>query len=116
MIGAWEKITIVIAAVRSLDMTSMAAINQIDDILAEAAVKEAPLYPRPFIMTARVWLVFTLLVLFFGILLGWSARTLTTKDRYMTGLAEQHESTARYYNERTDQIITINQPKGARKP
>lgn len=62
-------------------------------------------------MTARSWLALCCCFLVFGALIGWAARATTTGDRYVRSLAERHEATTQFYNERTDQLIHTDQPK-----
>jgi hypothetical protein len=107
MSGAWEKISDIISQVRNLDITPMAAINRIDDVLAEAAVKEAPLYPRPG-LSHRASLILAGCALVFGLIIGWAARTHNTHDRYMSSLARQHEAAEAYYNSKLENIIAEN--------
>ena len=59
-----------------------------------------------------------ILLLLIGSIFGWFVRTHTLNDRYILALALKHETAAKYYNERTDQLISANQPKtkGATKP
>ena len=109
MNGAWEKIRHIIDQVYDLELASIDAINQIDDVLAEAAIKEAPLYPQAARMTTRAWLALCGCILVMGMGIGWAVRTHTTHDRYMNSLANQHEAAEAYYNSKLINAIADNE-------
>ncbi|MDA8412991.1 MAG: hypothetical protein M0023_04295 [Desulfobacteraceae bacterium] len=60
-------------------------------------------------MTARAWLALCATAMILGALIGWSARTITTGDRYIRSLAEKHEATASYFNTKLDTMIQENE-------
>jgi len=93
----------IIEEVRALNLTPMAALNSIDEALDDAHLSVG--------MTPAAWVGLCLCCLVFGGIIGWGTRTITTSDRYITGMAAQYEATTRFYNERTDQLIHANEPK-----
>lgn len=58
------------------------------------------------------WIVISLLVLITGLLagimIGWNARINASNDHYVRALAEKHEASARYWDTKTDDIISNN--------
>ena len=73
-------------------------------------------YPITYQTESIFWDVILLLLI--GSIFGWFVRTHTLNDRYILALALKYETAAKYYNERTDQLISANQPKtkGATTP
>lgn len=59
-------------------------------------------------MSFRAWLAACGLALALGTLIGWSARVVTTGDRYIRALAERHEAERRFWNRKAEQIINEN--------
>lgn len=62
-------------------------------------------------MTARAGLALCAVMFFLGCLLGWAVRIHTTNDRYINGLASQHETAERYYNTKLTHMISDNERK-----
>lgn len=125
MSGALQKITDIVCRVQGLDMTPSNGINAIIAVL-EVEAEEGVLLTtlekvEPTHVNTRTWLIICLGILLFGwlggCLIGWGLRTHTTNDRYMNSLAERHEAAAKFYNERTDQLIHANEStlKGIKK-
>lgn len=120
MSAALQRIADIVFRVQELEMMPTAAINAISAIL-EAEREErrlTTLSRRDSIpMSTRAWLGLCLCALILGGLIGWGARGHTTGDRYMNSLAEEHETAAKFYNERTDQLIHANEStlKGIKK-
>lgn len=59
-------------------------------------------------MSVRAWLALITLATVFGGIGGWSLRVATVSDRYIRALAEKHEATAKYWDTRTNDILTNN--------
>lgn len=58
------------------------------------------------------WTVISLLALITGLLagimIGWNARGSTTSDQYLRSLVEKHEASTKYWDTKTNEIITNN--------
>lgn len=52
------------------------------------------------------WLILAALIA--GMVLGWISKGHTTDDRYIRALAEKHEAVTRYWDVKTNDIITNN--------
>lgn len=59
-------------------------------------------------MSPRAWLAFCGIILFLGIISGWTARTVTADHRYIRALAERHEAEGSYFQARYDETIHEN--------
>lgn len=59
-------------------------------------------------MSVRAWLAAIALATVFGGIGGWALRISTASDRYIRALAEKHEATAKYWDTRTNDILTNN--------
>lgn len=59
-------------------------------------------------MSPRAWLAFVAIAFALGGVAGWSLRISTAGDRYIRALAEKHESSARYWDTKTNEILTNN--------
>lgn len=55
-----------------------------------------------------IWVLVVVAVGLLAAEVGWSLRARSTQDRYVQALAEKHEAAARYWDTRTDDIITNN--------
>lgn len=60
-------------------------------------------------MSNYTWALIAVLAFVVGVGSGWNWKSESTSDRYLSSLAERHEATARYYNERTDQMVRENE-------
>lgn len=58
------------------------------------------------------WSVISILALITGLLagimIGWNARGTTTSDQYLRSLVEKHEAATRYWDVKTNEILTNN--------
>lgn len=62
-------------------------------------------------MSARFALALCCSMFSLGIIGGWCLRIHTTHDRYINGLAAQHETAERYYNTKLTTMISDNERK-----
>lgn len=65
-------------------------------------------------MRTALWAIICVCSFVTGLGAGWQLKENTTRDRYISSLAERHEATADYFNQKTDQMIQDNERKYSR--
>ncbi len=55
-----------------------------------------------------IWVLVVIAVGLLAAEVGWSLRARSTQDRYVLALAEKHEAAARYWDVKTNEILTNN--------